>query len=109
VSRLVSPLKFKNASTTILLCRKGRHTSSNTKEGGWNRKIRRANEPAKYAPSRDAVARPRQPDDFRWRADSQVRKTERGVASTWGCGPSQFSVSLVVVFRERGPVPRFAA
>jgi hypothetical protein len=27
-------------------------TVSNTKEGGWNRKIRRATEPAKYAPSK---------------------------------------------------------
>jgi hypothetical protein len=33
-------------------------------EGGWNRKIRRASKPAKYAPTKGATARPRQPDDF---------------------------------------------
>ena len=58
VSRFVSPLNLKNAGTKILLCREGRHSSSDTKEGGWNRKIHRANEPAKYAPDKGRRSAP---------------------------------------------------
>jgi hypothetical protein len=47
----VSRLHFDISRTTILSCRKGWHTSSITKEGGWNRKIRRAIEPAMHAPN----------------------------------------------------------
>jgi hypothetical protein len=47
-------------------------------EGGWNRKIRRATEPAKYAPSKDAAARPRQPDDFRRRASRKLGGQSEG-------------------------------
>lgn len=47
-------------------------------EGGWNRKIRRATEPAKYAPSKDAAARPRQPDDFRRRASRKLGEQSEG-------------------------------
>ena len=47
----VSLLNFDISRIKILACRNGRHTSSTTKEGGWNRKIRRATEPAMYAPN----------------------------------------------------------
>ncbi len=52
MSRFVSRLNLKNGGSKILSCREGRHSSSDTKEGGWNRKIHRANEPAKYAPDK---------------------------------------------------------
>jgi hypothetical protein len=50
VSVHVSRLHFDISRIKILACRKGWHTSSVTKEGGWNRKIRRAIEPAMHAP-----------------------------------------------------------
>jgi hypothetical protein len=54
----VSRLHFDVSRTKILACRKGRHTSSVTKEGGWNRKIRRATKPAMNAPSKGAAYAP---------------------------------------------------
>jgi hypothetical protein len=47
----VSRLRFDISRIRIRVCRRGRHTSSVTKEGGWNRKIRRATEPAMHAPN----------------------------------------------------------
>jgi hypothetical protein len=66
VSWEVSPLKSYLYRTRISVCSVKQHTPSIAKEGGWNRKIRRATKPAKYAPNkRAAEARPRrQPDDF---------------------------------------------
>jgi hypothetical protein len=76
----VSPLHFDVSRIRILSCRKGWHTSSVTKEGGWNRKIRRATEPAIHAPSNGRQMRAHGSRTISGGAPSQDRKPERGVA-----------------------------
>ena len=75
----VSRLHFDISRIKILACRKGRHTSSVTKEGGWNRKIRRAIEPAMHAPNNARLVRAHGSRTiFRRRADRKIGEQSEG-------------------------------
>ena len=79
MSVAVSRLNSDISRTKIWMCRTGRHTSSVTKEGGWNRKIRRAIEPAMYAPNSGRPMRAHGSRTiFRRRADRKIGEQSEG-------------------------------
>ena len=86
VTCCLSPLNSDIRRTTIAVAELG--TLRRTKEGGWNRKIHRAIEPAKTRRIAGALNAPTAAGRYPEARDRKIGKTRRGAAPTWGCGPS---------------------